>query len=64
LIIFGLSQELKRIHELKASQVDGLRARVHDLEQQVVKKDVSLGEQKRLITSIKDVHEEKFRVRW
>jgi hypothetical protein len=55
-------QELKRIHELKASQVDGLRTRVHDLEQQVIKKDMSLAEQKRLITSIKDVHEEKFRV--
>jgi hypothetical protein len=61
-LTLSLPQELRRIHELKASQVDGLRARVHDLEQQVVKKDVSLCEHKRLITSIKDVHEEKFRV--
>lgn len=56
-------QELKRIHELKTSQVDGLRARVNDLEQQVNKKEMSVAEQKRFITYIKDVHEEKFRVR-
>lgn len=55
--------ETKRTLDLKASQVDGYRARVYDLEQQVMKKDIAFAEQKRLITSIKDVHEEKFRVR-
>ena len=55
-------QEVRRILDLKASQVDGYRTRIADLEQQAVKKDASVSEQKRLITSIKDVNEEKFRV--
>lgn len=56
-------QAVKHIHELKSSQVDSYRARISDLEQQVMKRDLSFSEQKRLITSIKDSHEEKFRVR-
>ena len=54
--------EMKRILELKASQLDGYRSRVNDLEHQVMKKDSMIAEQKRMITMIKDVHEEKFRV--
>lgn len=60
------SQELheaRRVLEMKISQAESYKARIGDLEQQIMKKDVSLAEQKRLITSIKDVHEEKFRVR-
>lgn len=55
--------ETKRSLDLKVSQVETYRARVYDLEQHVMKKDIAFAEQKRLITSIKDVHEEKFRVR-
>lgn len=55
-------QETKRILDLKASQVEGYRVRINDLEQQVIRKDISFSEQKRLIASIKDVHEEKFKV--
>lgn len=60
------SQELheaRRVLEMKGSQAESYKARIGDLEQQIMKKDVSFAEQKRLITSIKDVHEEKFRVR-
>lgn len=55
-------QEKKRILDQKTSQVDGYRARINDLEQQGTKKDTVIAEQKRLITNIKKVHDEKFRV--
>lgn len=54
--------EIRRVLEMKASQADSYKMRLNDMEQQIMKKDVSFAEQKRLITSIKDVHEEKFRV--
>lgn len=55
-------QDMKRMLEIKTSQVDGFKARLSDYEQQVQKKDVSITDQKRLLKSIKDAHEEKFKV--
>lgn len=55
-------QEMKRILEFKTSQIDGLGRRIVDYEQQIQKKDATLADQKRLIQSIKDVYEEKFKV--
>lgn len=54
--------EMKRILDSKASQIDGFKSRISDYEQQIQKKDTSITDQKRLIKSIKDVYEEKFRV--
>lgn len=64
-IIQSYSQELqdmKRMLEIKTSQIDGFKARLSDYEQQIQKKDVSITDQKRLLKSIKDAHEEKFKV--
>lgn len=61
----GYSQELqdmKRMLEIKTSQIDGFKARLGDYEQQIQKKDASITEQKRLIKNIKDAYEEKFKV--
>lgn len=55
-------QDKKRNLDQKTSQVDGSRTRINDLEQQASKKDTIIAEQKRLITNIKKVHDEKFRV--
>ena len=55
-------QDLKRVLDQKTLQVDSYRTRVNDLEQQVAKKDVIIAEQKRFITNIKKVHDEKFQV--
>lgn len=55
-------QDKKRLLDHKSSQVDGYRARIAELEQQVMKKDNAFSQQKQLITSIKDVNEEKIKV--
>jgi tuberous sclerosis protein 1 len=55
-------QDMKRNLDIKASQIDNLKSRLCDYEQQIQKKDASLADQKRLIKSIKDVYEEKFKV--
>lgn len=55
-------QDMKRQFEQKSSQVDGYRARIAELEQQVMKKDNAFSQQKHLITSIKDANEEKIKV--
>lgn len=57
------SQEMKKILESKVSLVDGSRSRIHDLEQQLTKKDATIGEYKRLVASVKAVNDEKFEVR-
>lgn len=64
-IVQSYSQEIqdtKRMLEIKTSQIDGYKARLGDYEQQIQKKDVSITDQKRLLKSIKDAHEEKFKV--
>jgi len=55
-------QDMKRVLEYKTSQIDGLNRRIVDYEQQIQRKDVNLADQKRLVKSIKDVYEEKFKV--
>lgn len=55
-------REVKRILDMKSSQVDNYRARIADLEQQIQKRDIAFTEQKRLIKTIKDEHVERFRV--
>ncbi|KAL7020613.1 hypothetical protein ACKWTF_011588 [Chironomus riparius] len=54
-------QDMKRILDFKSSQIDGLNRRIVDYEQQIQKKDTNLADQKRLVKSIKDVYEEKFK---
>jgi tuberous sclerosis 1 len=56
------TQDIKRALELKSSQVDGFKTRMSDYEQQLQKKDASITEQKRMIKTVKDVYEEKFKV--
>lgn len=55
-------QDMKRVVDFKSSQIDGLNKRIVDYEQQIQKKDTNLADQKRLVKSIKDVYEEKFKV--
>lgn len=57
------TQELRKILDAKAAQVDGCRSRIYDLEQQLVRKESSISEYKRMVASVKDVNDEKFRVR-
>lgn len=64
-IIQSYSQELqdmKHMLDVKTSQIDGFKARLGDYELQLQKRDVSITDQKRLIKSVKEVYEEKFKV--
>lgn len=55
-------QKAKQTVELDRAELDVYRTRVYDLEQQTKHKDKAFAEQKRLIQSIQDTHDEKFRV--
>jgi tuberous sclerosis 1 len=55
-------QNAKQTVELDRAELEVYRTRVYDLEQQTRHKDKAFAEQKRLIQSIQDTNEEKFRV--
>jgi tuberous sclerosis 1 len=55
-------QNAKQTVDLDRAELEVYRSRVYDLEQQTRHKEKAFAEQKRLIQSIQDTHEEKFRV--
>lgn len=59
--IFG-NLELKRISDTKSEQLDAIKHKLSEIQSQLSNKEIMFTEQKRLLKSVKEEYEEKFKV--
>lgn len=60
-LIFG-NLELKRISDTKSEQLDAIKHKLSEIQSQLSNKEIMFTEQKRLLKSVKEEYEEKFKV--